>query len=221
MLGGIRWHLVSVTHPTKLKWLVLCNEEQGVNKIKMFRPLAPQPSQLSLSFHAETQTTDSDLDTLSVTPSLGNRGDELTPCYCSSLQCLQPLQHELIRELQRVIISRVNPRCSTLTSRMQRTEVINYPLCSNRNSFMASYWLEKPHFSPLSAYQRATLINRVEFHRKIWGWKLTETNWIILDFTIEIKVADNNTTYFIHGVSPASLAIGHQLGFLLRAFIHS
>ena len=110
--------------------------------------------------------------------------------------------------LQRVIISRVNPRCSALTSRVQLTAVINYPLCSNRNRFpgvllVRMEILQDSHW-PISAHQRATH-TREKIRGKIWRWKLAETNWIILNFTIEIKVADNNTTYIIHGVSPTSV----------------
>ena len=139
--------------------------------------------------------------------SLGNRGDELTPCYCS--KCLPRLQHELIRELQHVIISRVNPGCSALTSRVQLTTVINYPLCRNRNSFLASYWSERIFFRILIGQyphiKEQHIPTEIKIRWKIWQWKLAETNWIILNFTIEIKVADNNTTYIIHGVSLPSV----------------
>ena len=105
--------------------------------------------------------------------------------------------------VQRVIISRVNPRCSALTSRVQLTAVINYPLCSNRNSFLTSYWSLKASHWPISAHQRATHTSR---EKKSYE-KYDSGNWrkqIGLSSTLQLKLRLQTT------IRPISFTAYHR-----------
>ena len=150
MLGGIRWHLESVTHLTKLRWLALCKEERRLIECRTIDLI------LLILSHVETQTPCSD-----------HCSDSWQQRWWANPVLLQQMSASSAARtdpgtaaLQRVIISRVTIRCSTLTSRVQFTAVINYPLCSNRNRFpgvslVRRDFLQASHW-PISAHQRAT-----------------------------------------------------------------
>ena len=94
--------------------------------------------------------------------------------------------------LQHVIISRVNPHCSELTSRVQHTAVINYPLCSNRNSFLASYyWSGKPFFGILIGLCPHTSKSNTYHKREKSDEKYDGGNWrkqIGLSSTLQLQL---------------------------------
>ena len=150
MLGGIRWHLESVTHLTKLRWLALCKEERRLIECRTIDLI------LLILSHVETQTPCSD-----------HCSDSWQQRWWANPVLLQQMSASSAARtdpgtaaLQRVIISRVTIHCSTLTSRVQLTAVINYPLCSNRNRFpvvslVRRDFLQASHW-PISAHQRAT-----------------------------------------------------------------
>lgn len=139
MLGGIRWHLVSVTHLTKLKWLALCKEERRLIECCTIEQIRDPAHFIHPCGDTDTRFR-SQCDSVSWQQRWWANPVLLQQMSAASAARTDPGT----AALQRVIISRVNPGCSALTSSVQLTAVINYPLCSNRNSFLASHWSEKP-----------------------------------------------------------------------------